>query len=491
MWSHSSGFKTGEQMTEYQEFNIEEENIFFGDYDEEFDEEELYQEFMRRHDAMEFQRDNANNNKSCKENKPAFEVIYNTKLEDGEEPLSRVIGHANQKKELLAVIEWFKKSKELKERGVSIPKGVVLFGKPGNGKSLFIKEIIRCAEAPVFVFSGEQTNIVEGIVEVFKQARKACHAIIVIDEIDLLINKERRVIRALQECLDGVESTDDILVLTATNFIRDIPEALLRNGRLEKLIKIPNPTGEEALELFKKHFRDFKVALPEDFDDDEVALTLNGISCAGVKALVNDIVLRNGFENITTEMIFNSIFYITDRIKDAPVEDNIQVAIHEAGHAVMARAFQKYFIVNRINMSSFGGEFHAKQVNEDFWPYEKVLADIQISMAGNLAEKILCGEGSRGCESDLQRARIDAYNAINLNGYSSCWETLPNVEPHTRAETQEKRRLNEKKIESLLKKCEKKARKYLKQHKQQIEKLAQALFEKKHLKSSEILSLIG
>ena len=82
-----------------------------------------------------------------------------------------------------------------------------------------------------------------------------------IDELDLLINRERRVIRALQENLDGVESSDDILVLTATNFIREIPDALLRNGRLEKLIKIPYPSGEEALELLKIHLKEFNVAL--------------------------------------------------------------------------------------------------------------------------------------------------------------------------------------------------------------------------------------
>lgn len=425
------------------------------------------------------------------EKRPSYEVIYNTKLAEGEKPLGRVIGHENQKKELLSVIDWFKHSKELKARGVSIPKGIVLFGQPGNGKSLLIKEIIRCVDAPVFVFQGEKSNVVAGIVEVFEKARQAGHAIIVFDELDLLINRERRVVRALQENLDGVESDDDILVLAATNYIREIPDPLLRHGRLEKLIKIPYPTGQEALELLKKHFKEFQLELPKDFDEDEVALSLNGISCAGVKAVVNDLVLRNGFENIDSEMLFNSIYNITDRVKDTPEEDNIEVAMHEASHAVMAKAFPQYFLINRLNISGASGEFHAKELERGFWPYDKVIADIKIAMAGVLGQKILCGRGSRGCDEDLQSARINAYNLFNISGYSSCWETCPEIREGARIETQKKRRKMERKIEALLRKCERETAKYIKAHKYEIRKLGALLYEKKHLKSSEILSCIG
>jgi len=420
-----------------------------------------------------------------------YEIINPSKLDENEKPLSRVIGHENQKKELLSVIDWFKRSKELKKRGVSIPRGVILFGEPGNGKSLLIKEIIRCSEAPVFVFQGEQDNVVEGIYETFKKAREVGHSIIVFDELDLLINKERRVIRALQENLDGVESDDDILVLAATNYMREIPDPLLRHGRLEKLIRIPYPTGPEALELLKKHFKEFNLEFPNDFDDEEVALSLTGITCAGVKAVVNDLVLRNGFENITSEMIDNSIYNITDRVKDTPDEDNIEVAMHEAGHAVVAKAFPEFFTINRLNISGASGQFCAKEVERGFWPYEKVVANIKISMAGILAQKIICGRGSRGCDKDLQDARVNAYNLFNISGYSSCWETLPPIKQGSRVETAVKRRKMERKIEALLKKCEKETSKYIKSHRFQISSLGKLLYEKKHLKSSEILSVIG
>lgn len=436
------------------------------------------------------------NNNQIKPTKPTednkcFTLVNDARLKEGEEPLCNVIGHDNQKKELLSVVEWFKKSKELKSKGISIPKGVVLFGAPGCGKSLLIKEIIKCVEAPVFVFQGEQDNVVKGIVDVFNRAREIGHAIIVIDELDLLINRERRVARALQENLDGVESSDDILVLTATNDLDEIPEALLRNGRLEKIIHIPLPTGKEAIQLFKKYFNEFEIKLPEGIDEEELETSLHKISCSAVKAIVNDIVLRNGFKDITTEAIYKSINSVTNRVKDALQEDNMMVACHEAGHAVMASAFPQYFTVNRISISGASGEFRVKEVEEYFWPYDKVLADIQISMAGLVAQKILFGCGSRGVERDLQRARVDAYNLVNMNGYSSCWETLPHVGQNSRTETQSKRRHNEKIIETILKKCEKKTYKYIKANISKVKSLGKLLFEKKYLKASEIVNAIN
>lgn len=423
--------------------------------------------------------------------KSPFHVVMGGTIKEGETPLSLVVGHDKQKEELLNLIKWFKNSKELKEKGVSIPKGVLLTGPQGNGKSLLIKEIIKCCDAPVFIFNGKGSDIVSDISTTFKRAKMVGHAVIVIDELDLLIDKERRVARVLQECLDGVETDDDILVLSATNNINDIPTPLLRNGRLEKIIGIPYPKGDESLALLKKHFKEFNVELPEDLDEEETALSLNGISCAGIKAVANDVVLRNGFKDITTEMIDNSIYRISERVITAPENDNIQVSIHEAGHCIVAQRYPEYFKVNRLSIKGASGQFNAKELQTSFWPYEKIIADIKISMAGNLAEKIICKSGSRGADEDLQRARIDAYNMVTQNGYSSCWETLPKIRQTSRVETQVKRRKMEKKIEHLLKRCEKDTIKYIKKHASEIKKLGQLLYEKKHLKSSEILSCIG
>ena len=424
-------------------------------------------------------------NKEC-----CYEMIYPTQITACEKPFSNVVGHDAQKEELLNIIDWFNRSKELKSKGISIPKGVILFGEPGNGKSLLIKEMIKSCKSTALIFRGGNTNVVEAIIETFKKAKETGHSIIVFDELDLLINKEKRVIRIIQECLDGVESSDDILVLAATNKLREIPQALTRNGRLEKLIKIPYPSGDECSELFLKYMNSFNVSLPEEFDLDEIGLALTGISCAGIKAIVNDIILRNGFDHIEMENIYTSIYGITDRIKDASKEENYNVSIHEAGHCVMAMAFPEYFKINRLSIKNVSGEFHAKEIDKDYWPYEKVIADIKISMAGIIAQKYILNCGSRGSEDDLQHARCSAYNLINLNGYSSCWETLPSVCPSTRTETQHKRHHNEILIERLLKKCERQTIRYVKKHSNEIIKLGNELFKSKHLNSTQIKTVL-
>ena len=427
----------------------------------------------------------------CKRN-ATYEMILPHKCDDDGDVLSAVIGHQAQKDELLLVMDWFRRSKEFKSRGVSIPKGVILFGDPGNGKSLLIRELVRCCDATVFIFRGNGANVVEGIVETFDKAKEVGHSVIVIDELDLLINRERRVVRALQECLDGVESCDDVLVVSATNNIADIPNPLLRPGRLDKIIDIPDPTGEEALELLKKHLREFGVTMAGEIDDEEVALSLSGISCAGIKSVVNDLVLRHGFDGITEEMLDESIYNATDRVKRPEKKGNLEVAVHEAGHAVMANSFSEFFQVNRLSIAGASGRFHAKEVEEGFWPYEKVIADIKVSMAGLIAQKALFGRGSRGCDRDLQLARSQAYNLFDVVGYSSCWETLPPADrSETREETQAKRRRMERKIERLLRRCERETLRFVDRHKGEILSLGKLLYQKKRLKSSEILSCIG
>lgn len=415
------------------------------------------------------------------------EVVNMESIKESENPFDNIIGLENQKKEVLLVTKWFKNSNELKAKGITIPKGIILFGDPGNGKSLFIKEIIKYMKCPVFIFNGNTDNFATEIVDVFNKAKNEKQAIIVIDELDLLIDKENSIIRALQECLDGVESSDNILVLSATNDLYEIPDPLLRNGRLEKIIHISNPTGKDCIELLKKLLNNFKISLPQDFDEESLELSFSGVSCAAVKAIVNDLVLRNGFDNITNEMIHDSICNITNNIKSSEQLYNLDVAIHEAGHAVMAKRYSEYFKIGRLALGFRGGSVAAKEVEKNYWPYEKCIADIQISMAGVIAQKILCGTGSRGCENDLERARNMAYNIINKSGYSSCWETLPDTKFNsTRRESVFKLRKNEHKIEKLLKTCEKDATKYLKKHKEEIKQLGELLLEKKNLKANEV-----
>ena len=127
-----------------------------------------------------------------------YDLIAANKYDSNEEPLSNVIGHAVQKAMLKSVIDWFKKSNEYKSKGVVIPKGILMYGDPGNGKSLLMKEAIKYTEAPTLVFKGEVDNISEGLEETFRKAKELGHCVVVIDELDLLIDKDDKATRILQ-----------------------------------------------------------------------------------------------------------------------------------------------------------------------------------------------------------------------------------------------------------------------------------------------------
>lgn len=420
---------------------------------------------------------------------PDYKVIEPTPFEG--EPFANVVGLKNVKKELMLLVDWFKDSARLKERGIRVPKGVLLYGEPGLGKSLLIHEVIRYAGVPTILVRGEGENVVATINKVFDLARSLGEAIIVIDELDLLIDKDSKVVRSLQENLDGVEKGDNILVLTATNYCHYIPEPLRRNGRLERVIQITEPTHEDSVALLKKAFAEIGAELPPNFDEDEVGLSLSNISCAAIQAVVNDVVLRNGFHDLTMEMIDESI----DNIESggiAPRREKLHydICAHEAGHALMMKAFPEYFTLNKLDSDDSGGYCTCREVDPGYWPYGKAIADIQISMAGHLAQKVLRLMPTTGNESDLNRARNRAYNLVNCNGYSSCWETLPPVRDGAREETPWKRRRMERKIERLLRSCERKTYRYLKSHKYELKDLAKALQQKGHLKSSEIREVL-
>lgn len=408
-------------------------------------------------------------------------------------PLENVVGHDSQKEELLLVLDWFKNLDYWKSKKVSIPKGVLLYGEPGNGKSLLIREAIKYTGLPAYIFKGDVDNVCSGLEETFKKAKEKGHSIIVIDELDLLIDKDNKVVRTLQENLDGVDSSDNILVLAATNSLWDIPDPLMRNGRLEKVLKIPYPTGSEAVDLLKKHFEDFGVTLPSDLDIDALSLTLNNIACAGVRTIACDVVLRNGFDHITTEMIIDSIYRVTNHVQDKNNEKIYAVAVHEAGHAVMANLYSDFFKITRLDINNDGGKLNIKEVVDNYWPYDKIIADIKISYAGVLAQKVVLGVGSSGCESDLQRAREDAWDIINESGYHSLADTLPVIKGYQRSreESESKRNKNVKKADRLLRKCEKETIRYLRKNKGLISEIANTLYEKKFLSSNEVLSIIN
>ena len=143
--------------------------------------------------------------------------------------LSNVIGLDYAREELFNTINWFKNSEKYEAQGIEVPRGILLYGDPGNGKSLIIREINKnLNDIPCFYFDNSTTAPIGTLNQLFKEARKYSKCIITIDEIDLLVDKEPKIIRLLQENLDGVKTeSKNFLLLCACNYMRRLPDSLL------------------------------------------------------------------------------------------------------------------------------------------------------------------------------------------------------------------------------------------------------------------------
>ncbi len=424
------------------------------------------------------------------ERNESYHLFYPSPLKEGEDPFAEVIGQDNQKKELCCVIDWFNHSNEWMEKGICIPRGVILYGRPGTGKTLMMRALIRVSQCPVLVYEGQSQNPARAMMEIFQKAKELSHAVVLIDELDLVVYRKPDVQRVLQQNMDGIESMGDILVIAAANNLNHVPEALLRSGRFSKEMSIDKPTFEERKKLFRYFCNQYHLTLSDDIDESGISYSLDMKTGADIKELVNDVILRNGFTNITQEMIENSINCLED-IYGHSEKPRKNVAYHEAAHCIMAMKYPKYLVIDSLNLYDGGGYFKAPVIDENDCNYEILLANIRTLLAGNIAEKLFFKTASVGCDNDLNNARNQAYGLVNRVGYCSCWRTLPISDERNRRESQVKLRNNEKKIESILRKCERQTRWYLRRHKKEIQVLGDLLYKKSYLSKRQIMECLN
>ncbi len=419
-----------------------------------------------------------------------LKVIAEEKARLSQRAFPSVVGHDEQKDELLNIALWFKHYDELTDLGLRLPQGVLLVGEPGNGKSLLIREtLVLLQDFPHFAIQGSEDTFSGEILDVFEKAKEAGRAIVVIDELDLLLHRNATAVRALQESMDGVNSKGKILVLAATNDADRIPAPLLRNGRFDRIMKVPYLEGEDLFLLLKKSLSSFDVGCAPDVDEEDISLFMHECPASAISAIASNIVLRAGFKDVTADDIREG-FAKNGAFPDSkPGKGDIHVAYHEAGHAIMALAFPQYYKPGRICLSDGGGYLTGKMEDGEKGSYESVLAQIQVGLAGNIAQKIVEGTGSLGCFSDLENAKQRCFGLVNLAGLYGEWRTISSF-GKSHSDSPERRRNNEKRAEKLLKSLQKKTYRYLRKRKDKIIKLGQALFEKRILTAGQIKECI-
>lgn len=357
---------------------------------------------------------------------------------------SDVAGSVEEKEELQEIVDFLKNPKKYQELGAKIPKGVLLYGAPGTGKTLLARAVAGEAGVKFFYISG--SDFVEMLVGVgasrvrslFSDAKKEAPSVVFIDEIDAVGRKrgaglgggqderEQTLNQILVE-MDGFDVNSNVIVMAATNRVDVLDPALLRPGRFDRRIMVNMPDADEREAILKIHAR--KKPLAKEVDLHEIALSTVGFTGADLENLLNEAALMTARHN-KKEITMQEITDATFRVQMGPQKNSKKLsdkvkrltAYHEAGHAVVLRATSEFEKVDRVTIVPVGraGGFTAYKPIEDtdFYTEKMLLDTIKMTLGGRAAEEVFLGEVSTGAASDLQQCNNIAKNMIKRYGLS-------------------------------------------------------------------------
>ena len=363
---------------------------------------------------------------------------------------SDVAGSVEEKEELQEIVDFLKNPKKYQQLGAKIPKGVLLYGAPGTGKTLLARAVAGEAGVKFFYISG--SDFVEMLVGVgasrvrslFSDAKKEAPAVVFIDEIDAVGRKrgaglgggqderEQTLNQILVE-MDGFDVNSNVIVMAATNRVDVLDPALLRPGRFDRRIMVNMPDADEREAILKIHAR--KKPLAKDVSLHEVALSTVGFTGADLENLLNEAALmtaRHNKKEITMQEITDATFRVQmgPQKKSKKLSDKVKrlTAYHEAGHAVVLRATSEFEKVDRVTIvpaGSAGGFTAYKPIEDtDFYTEKMLLDTIKMTLGGRAAEEVFLGEVSTGAASDLQQCNNIAKNMIKRYGLSKKFRNM-------------------------------------------------------------------
>lgn len=437
-----------------------------------------------------------------------------------------VAGVREAKEELEEIVDFLKNPKKFIDIGAQIPKGVLLEGAPGTGKTLLARAVAGEANVPFFHLSG--SDFVEMFVgvgasrvrDLFKMAKKAAPSIVFIDEIDAVGRKrgsgygggnderEQTLNQILTE-MDGFEQNQKVIVMAATNRSDVLDPALLRPGRFDRRVVVDLPDRKDRLAILEIHSR--KKPLEKDVDLTVVAERTPGFSGADLYSLMNEAAIRAARMNrkkLIQEDVISSIekVLIGPERKShllSPKEKKI-TAYHEAGHALVASVLPDADPVHKVTIVSRGraGGFTMKLPLEErkLQTRKEFLDDIAMSLGGYVAEKMIFGDVTTGPSSDLQvasrlaRAMVtkwgmsDKIGPIALEGHDS--EVMFGRGFGEKEYSQEMNMTIDSEVKKIIDDSLHVAEKVLSEKRQVLDAIAEALIEKESLEQKEYNELI-
>ena len=437
-----------------------------------------------------------------------------------------VAGEDEAKENLTEIVEYLHDPDKYKEIGASMPKGILLVGPPGTGKTMLAKAVAGEANVPFFSMSGSE--FVEMFVgmgaskvrDLFKQAKEKAPCIVFIDEIDAIGKKRdgqvggnderEQTLNQLLTEMDGFEGNNGVIILAATNRPESLDPALLRPGRFDRRVPVELPDLKGREEILKVHARKIKVADNVDFN--KIARMASGASGAELANIVNEAALRavrDGRKFATQADLEESIEVVIAgyQKKNAILTDKEKriVAYHEIGHALVAAKqtnsapVQKITIVPRTS----GALGYTMQVEEEGNHYlmskEEMENKIATLTGGRAAEEIAFGSVTTGASNDIEQATKLARGMITRYGMSKdfdmvAMETVTNQYlggDSSLTCSMETQTAIDKEVVELVKKQHEKAGQILMENRAKLDELSQYLYEKETITGEEVMKILN
>ena len=437
-----------------------------------------------------------------------------------------VAGEDEAKENLTEIVEYLHDPDKYKEIGASMPKGILLVGPPGTGKTMLAKAVAGEANVPFFSMSGSE--FVEMFVgmgaskvrDLFKQAKEKAPCIVFIDEIDAIGKKRdgqvggnderEQTLNQLLTEMDGFEGNNGVIILAATNRPESLDPALLRPGRFDRRVPVELPDLKGREEILKVHARKIKVADNVDFN--KIARMASGASGAELANIVNEAALRavrDGRKFATQADLEESIEVVIAgyQKKNAILTDKEKriVAYHEIGHALVAAKqtnsapVQKITIVPRTS----GALGYTMQVEEEGNHYlmskEEMENKIATLTGGRAAEEIAFGSVTTGASNDIEQATKLAKGMITRYGMSKdfdmvAMETVTNQYlggDSSLTCSMETQTAIDREVVELVKKQHEKAGQILLENRAKLDELSQYLYEKETITGEEFMKILN
>ena len=352
-----------------------------------------------------------------------------------------VAGQDEAKESLQEIIDFLHNPQKYADIGAKLPKGALLVGSPGTGKTLLAKAVAGEANVPFFSISGsdfEEVFVGVGasrVRDLFQQAAKVAPCIVFIDEIDAVghrrdsrFGSNDQTLNQLLGEIDGFDSSKGVVILAATNRPETLDKALLRAGRFDRRIIVDRPNLQGRLDTLKVHTK--KIKLSEDVDLKKIAQATAGAVGADLANLVNEAALRavrQGRQAVNQDDLlvsFETVIAGTEK-KNTVLTDTEKrlVAYHEVGHALVAALEKNTQPVSKITIvpHTSGALGYTMQMPEEekyLMTCEELLSDLRTMLGGRAAEQVVFGVKTTGASNDLQRATALAKSMVTEYGMS-------------------------------------------------------------------------